>query len=139
MKVYIAAPLFNEIEIERNRALRDFLHTLNYETYLPQEDGGISYDLIKEGADTSETRRKIFENDVQEVKECDILLCVLDGRVPDEGMCIELGIGYALGKTCIGYLTDKRSLDVYGLSLMIDGCLTATVCSRDELRNILSQ
>src|SRR3989344_6281136 len=127
MKIYIAGPLFNEIELQRNRELRDFLITLGFETYLPQEDGGVSYDIITKGGNVRETRKKIFENDVKEIHESDIILCILDGRVPDEGMCIELGTGFSSGKICIGYLTDKRSFDIHGLNLMIEGCLTTVV------------
>lgn len=137
MRVYIAAPLFNEIELERNKKLQVFLNTLGFETYLPQEDGGISYDVINQGGDVSETRKKIFENDIKEVHRCDIILCVLDGRVPDEGMCIELGVAYSQGKICIGYLTDQRSLDAYGTSLMIGGCLKSIVHTTQELEKIL--
>ena len=32
----------------------------------------------------------------------------MDGRVPDEGACVEIGIVYALGKGCIGLKTDAR-------------------------------
>lgn len=139
MKIYIAAPLFNESELERNRRIRDFLRELGYETYLPQEDGGIAFDLIKDGAQMQQTRTKIFESDLEQVRACDILLCILDGRVPDEGLCIELGYAYALGKTCIGYLTDKRSFDKYGINLMIEGCLSCIAYSREALRAILTK
>lgn len=137
MKIYIAAPLFNEIELERNRKLNSFLKVLGFETYLPQEDGGISYNLIRQGADIIQTRKKIFENDIEQIRRSDIILCVLDGRVPDEGMCIELGVGYALGKVCIGYMTDQRSLDLYGSSLMVEGCLKTIVSTMAELERIL--
>lgn len=137
MKVYIAAPLFNEIELERNRRLRDFIRELGFDTYLPQEDGGISYDVIDTGGDIKETRRQIFENDIRHIESGDIMLCVLDGRVPDEGMCIELGVAYALKKACIGYMTDQRSLDKYGVSLMIEGCLSSMSGSMEELREKL--
>lgn len=137
MRVYIAAPLFNEIELARNKKLQVFLNTLGFETYLPQEDGGISYNVINQGANIYETRKKIFENDINEVHKCDIILCVLDGRVPDEGMCIELGVAYSQGKICIGYSTDQRSLDAYGISLMIEGCLKNIVHTTEELEKIL--
>ena len=29
------------------------------------------------------------------IKNCDILIFFLDGRVPDEGACVELGMAYA--------------------------------------------
>ena len=139
MKIYIAGPLFNEIELEHNRRMKDFLHELGFETYLPQEDGGISYDLIKKGGDASQTRKTIFKKDTEEIGKSDIILCILDGRVPDEGTCIELGMAYSLNKICIGYLTDKRSFDPYGPSLMIEGCLGATAHSMEELKGVLLQ
>ena len=139
MKIYIAAPLFNEMELERNRQIKDLLQKLDFETYLPQEDGGISYDVIKLGGDITKTRKNIFDNDVEEIKRCDIILCILDGRIPDEGLCIELGIAYMLNKICIGYLTDQRSLDKYGMSLMIEGCLEKICHSTKELENVLLQ
>ena len=139
MNIYIAAPLFNETELERNRKLRDFLKGLGFETYLPQEDGGIAYDEIREGADIAATRRKMFDGDVAAVKACDALVCVLDGRVPDDGACIELGMAHALGKTCVGYRTDKRTLDPYGPSLMIEGCLKTVAHSLEELKVVLGR
>lgn len=38
MKIYIAAPLFNEMEIERNNSINDLLEVEGFETYLPQRD-----------------------------------------------------------------------------------------------------
>lgn len=137
MKVYIAAPLFNETELERNRKVRDFVNGLGFETYLPQEDGGISHEIIDKGGSIKETRAKIFKKDIQEIKNSDIVLCILDGRVPDEGLCIELGVAYTLGKTCIGYLTDCRSFDCYGQNLMIEGCLNTIVSNKEQLKKTL--
>ena len=69
MKIYIAAPLFNEMEIARNNGMRSFLNELGFETYLPQEDGGISYELINSGESSKEVREKIFQKDIQELKD----------------------------------------------------------------------
>lgn len=139
MKIYIAGPLFNEVELARNRQMRDALKNWGFDTYLPQEDGGVSYDEIEAGGDVVATRKRIFDNDFDETKKCDVMLCLLDGRVPDEGMCVELGAAYALGKKCIGYQTDQRSLDKYGMSLMIAGCLSATVSTLEDLKKYLFQ
>lgn len=52
------------------------------------------------------------------------MIFFLDGRVPDEGACVELGMAYAWGKICIGYKTDDRCLDFTGTdNLFIEGCL----------------
>jgi nucleoside 2-deoxyribosyltransferase len=133
MRIYIAAPLFNESELASNRELRDLLRGLGADTYLPQEDGGIAYDIVAGGGIAAQTRKQIFEKDAAEIRACDLIVCVLDGRVPDEGVCIEVGMAYVLGKPCVGYLTDKRTLDPYGLNLMIEGCLSATLRSKEEL------
>ena len=47
------------------------------------------------------------------------------GGVPDEGVCIELGIAYANGKRCYGFKSDARSVELdMDLNPMIVGCLT---------------
>ena len=86
----------------------------------------------------AQTRKELFAGDVAAIKNTDALVCVLDGRVPDEGLCVELGIAYALNKKCIGYQTDVRRLDPYGNSLMIEGCLSGTAHSDEELLALLA-
>jgi nucleoside 2-deoxyribosyltransferase len=60
-------------------------------------------------------RAAMFELDVAKVIACDVLLIVLDGRVPDEGACFELGVAYAEKrraqprKRLIGLQTDVRA------------------------------
>ncbi len=133
MKVYIAALLFNEPEKKRNSEIRDLLKGNRHETYLPQEDGSIAFNRIESGEDKSVIRKAVFENDIKAIKDSDAILCILDGRVPDEGVCIELGIAYTLGKKCIGYKTDQRSLDKFGNNLMIEGCLQEIARSKEEM------
>ncbi len=44
--------------------------------------------------------------------------------MPDEGVCVELGIGYACGKRCYGFKTDTRAVEAsLDLKLMISGCM----------------
>ena len=123
-KIYFAAPLFNEMELERNRKYTDILRKWGYEVYLPQESAGLSAQIIANGEDKYEVSKRIFETDLEGIKWCDILVFFLDGRVPDEGACVELGIAYAWGKKCIGYKTDDRCLDFTGTdNLFIEGCM----------------
>lgn len=135
MKVYIAAPLFNDLEKNRNVEISEYLNSVGVATYLPQKDGGLAFDLIKEGGDKEKIRKIMFEGDVKAIKDCDAILCILDGRVPDEGLCVELGMAYILEKKCIGYKTDKRRLDEFGDNLMIEGCLEKIVRTKEELIN----
>jgi nucleoside 2-deoxyribosyltransferase len=61
-------------------------------------------------SDKQEAIDTIFYKDIDEIKGCDIVLFVLDGRVPDEGACVEVGLAYAFNKECIGFKSDSRSL-----------------------------
>ena len=69
MKIYIAAPLFNEIEKTRNIVLRDLLKDLGHEAYLPQEDGGLAFDILKIKSEAAKVRKEIFEGDVEAIKK----------------------------------------------------------------------
>ena len=123
-KIYFAAPLFNEMEIKRNEEYTNILETLGYSVYLPQREAGLSAQILKDTKlDKNKINKEIFNKDLKGIKECDVLIFFLDGRVPDEGACVELGIAYALGKKCIGYKTDDRCLDHTGDdNLFIEGC-----------------
>ena len=122
-KIYFAAPLFNEMELKRNEDLTKKLRESGFDVYLPQESG-LSAKMIKDKDDTLKVSRSLFEIDKKAIMECDILIIFLDGRVPDEGACVELGMAYAWNKKCYGYKTDDRSLDFTGTdNLFIEGCL----------------
>jgi nucleoside 2-deoxyribosyltransferase len=75
---------------------------------------------------------------VSEVRACDLFICILDGRVPDEGTCVELGMAYILGKVCIGYQTDSRRFALDFNNLMIEHALNGGLAlSLDELSNLV--
>lgn len=115
MLVYFAAPLFSQAECHFNQSLTEKLEVLGYQVFLPQRDGverdKPPYDkMMKE-----ERRLAMFELDTTKIIESDVFLFVLDGRVPDEGACVELGIAYTHktlqhpNKFLIGLHTDTRS------------------------------
>ena len=122
-KVYFAAPLFNQSEKDFNLILSKVLEDHGYEVFLPQRDGYLAADL--EGKTEEELTEMIFSKDLNEVLKADIIFMNLDGRVPDEGACVELGVAYASGKRCYGFKTDTRSVDTnLDLNPMIAGCFT---------------
>ncbi len=108
--VYIAGPLFSESELEFNRRMNEFLKNLGFDTFLPQEDGHLLSELTEKGFEKDDAIQMIFQKDVEKIKECDIIVFVMDGRVPDEGACVEIGLAYAYEKECFGLKTDSRSL-----------------------------
>ena len=138
MKAYIAGPLFNDAEKAFNLKVDALVQSLGIETYLPQRDGGESIRMIREGQPPEEVRRRLFDLDVNAVKACDLFVCGLDGRVPDEGTCVELGMAYILGKACIGYQTDSRRFALDYNNLMIENALNGGLArSLDELTELI--
>lgn len=140
-KIYFAAPLFNEMELKRNEEITKLLRNWGYQVYLPQESAGLSAKIIAQGGDKYEVSKKIFNTDLEGIKNSDILIFFLDGRVPDEGACVELGMAYAWNKKCIGYKTDDRCLDFTGTdNLFIEGCFDFRVMHNlDELKKELEK
>lgn len=143
-KVYFAGPLFNQAEKDFNLELTGVLEEYGYEVFLPQRDG-IEAALL-EGKTEEELIEMIFSLDAGEVCKADILFMNLDGRVPDEGACVELGIAYANGKRCYGFKTDTRSVEAgMDLNPMISGCMTRIFKNYDgdmlieEIKEYLSE
>ncbi len=143
-KVYFAAPLFSEAEKDYNLMLTELLEDYGYEVFLPQRDGLLATEL--EGMPSEEKAQKIFQKDCEHILESDILFILLDGRVPDEGACVELGIAYASGKRCYGFKTDSRTVEIdLELNPMITGCFTKVFQDYDgkklieELKEYLSE
>jgi len=132
-RVYIASPLFSQAELRFNKAIKQLLEPF-FTVYLPQEDGGLMSEMVKEGIPSHIASETVFRLDVQAIKDCDYLLMVLDGRAIDEGAAFELGLAFSLGKECIGLQTDIRRLLPSGNNPMIKQALSHTFDSLDELR-----
>ena len=143
-RVYFAAPLFSQGEREYNEKIVKVLEDSGYEVFLPQRDGFLAVEL--EGLSEEQKTKKIFAKDVEEVNKSDIVFMLLDGRIPDEGACVELGMAYASGKRCYGFKTDARSIELdMDLNPMIACCFTKIIMNYDgekaleELRQYLKE
>ena len=138
MKIYIAAPLFCQGERDFNESVDAIVRSCGHETFLPQREGGCVADL-PDVIDGVPKRRHLFRLDCEHMEWCDAVLFLIDGRVPDEGACFELGYCYAKGKRCIGYQTDVRSFIDGHSNVMLEGALEAVLHSPEELRAYLGK
>lgn len=137
-RIYYAASLFNEAERAFNRKVIAMIHDLGYSTWFPQEDVGLLTDFIeKDGMTLEEARDHIFRLNIREVEAADLVVLCLDGRVPDEGACIESGIAWGMNKRIIALKTDFRDGEPGGNNIMIDGIVDQVAGSIDELRALL--
>lgn len=111
MDVYFAAPLFSDAEKEFNARLTERLEEAGHDVFLPQRDG-MEIAAIYDQPDVDgveDVMDEVFETDRDEVYAADVVLAVLDGQVPDEGVAIEMGIAYERGVPIVGLKTDNRT------------------------------
>ena len=121
-RVYFASALFSQGDRDYSLKITHILEEYGYEVFLPQRDGFLAPEL--KGLSNEEKTIKIFNKDYEEILKADIFFGILDGRVPDEGLAVELGIAYAHKKRCYGFKTDARSIELdMDLNPMITGCL----------------
>ena len=123
MKIYLANGLFSESDRNYNDYLVDKIEELGYEIYAPQRNLAIN-DKKK-----SAPSIPIYDGDTDRLKECDILIAILDGQ--DLGVASEIGwvAGYNEGvllesqrKIILGLYTDNRDLSkTYSESKVKDG------------------
>lgn len=131
-KLYLAGPLFSAAEKSFNKYLKKVLSPY-YDVYLPQEDGKLLVDLLKNGVEPRFAKKQIFNYDLEAIQRCDVLLIILDGRTIDEGASFELGCAYILGKECIALQTDPRRLLSSGNNPMIDCSIKKTFETVEQL------
>ncbi|MCY6484105.1 nucleoside 2-deoxyribosyltransferase domain-containing protein [Clostridium aestuarii] len=146
MKLYFAGPLFCNAEKEFNKKLTKQIEKLGYEVFLPQGDGAIIDKEPYINMSNSEKAKVIFEIDKKEMFKSDIFLFVLDGRIPDEGACVALGMVYMhknlinKNRILIGLQTDKRAAYLYSkLNPMIEASMDYIVESVPELLKFLKE
>ncbi len=144
-KVYLAAPLFCRSEIGFNLALTERLEKAGFSVFLPQRDGPDAGAFSGDAAGLASLRRTVFETDRDEVLRSDILIFVLDGRVPDEGACFELGVAYAQRllegreKLLVGLSTDRRGAFLGSqYNPMLAGAFDRVVTNQEELLSVVT-
>ena len=114
MLIYFAAPLFCQAERAFNLQLTQALEKQGFKVFLPQRDGIESHKSPYNEMTSDQICQAIFIADRDKILESDIYLFVLDGRVPDEGACVTLGIAYSQkvflkqDKLLVGLHTDLR-------------------------------
>lgn len=124
--IYLAAPLFSQLERRWNRELAERLaRLLPCAVILPQ-------DFVVEEQGEARHNGELFRQCVEGVDRCDALVAVLDGADADSGTAFEMGYAHALGKPMVGVRTDFRKQHEMGTNLMLARSCAAFV-HRPEL------
>jgi nucleoside 2-deoxyribosyltransferase len=115
MNVYFAGPLFSVAEQHFNLMLTEQLERMGFSVFLPQRDGVEGNKPPYQQMSREERRRALFALDTQQLLASDIFLFILDGRIPDEGACVELGMAYqhrestGVHRHILGFHSDCRA------------------------------
>ncbi len=132
MKVYIAGKLGTESEKKQLEEIAEICNSLDIKTFLPHKDIGICKD-VKDVGD-------IFKGDIIEgLRNCDLVIALLDGLHVGAGTAWELGYAYAKGIPTIGVKTDEEIEDAIEYLSAILIASTPIVKSLNELKEKLKE
>jgi nucleoside 2-deoxyribosyltransferase len=114
VRIYLAAPLFNQMQRAWNRALAAGVEEMldGASVTLPQDfrPAGRYNDRRHYG--------QIFRLCLEAIRASDALLAVLDGPEVDSGTAFEMGVAYAEGVPVVGLRTDYRPGPEHGVNMM---------------------
>ncbi len=136
-RIYVGGGLFTDEQKAFHLELTQELETLGFSVFLPQRDGHEAASL-DDWADAEKVRR-IYRRDLVEVCRARFLFADLDGAVPDDGLCAEIGIAglHKLinpDKRVIGYRSDTRTfMGTLALNPLVAGPLDLLCHKRKEV------
>jgi len=138
-KVYIASPFFNPTQLERVKWIEETLDELGIHFFSPRSFGTLQKMTIKEKREAS---RKIYNSNVDNIRDCNVFLAVLDDK--DTGTIFELGYAaaYAQFEADSGMWQNvitivSMSFEGKGLNVMLRECVDTHISSKDKFRSIL--
>lgn len=128
--VYVAGPLFDEGERWWITEVERVVAEAGYETFLPHRDNPPK---------TADNVRTIYDNNVDAIERCDLVVASLNGVTTDDGTAWEIGYAVARGAPVVGVHTDwRRRFDHEVVNLMLECSAERIVGSLDELASVLA-
>lgn len=135
-RAYLAAPLFNERERSFNLDLAVRLEGY-CDVFLPQRDGLLLAELLRDGVSVDVAETRIFERDRMALTQSDVLIAILDGAHIDEGVAFEIGFAHARGALCLGLQSDVRRALPSGNNPMIGRAMSGIFATPEALFDFL--
>lgn len=81
-----------------------------------------------------EEKKRIYEMNILALRNCDVIVAVLDGVEVDSGVAFEIGYATAIGKPVIGLKTDHRTFSrTEEVNLMLEVSMKIICRTVDEL------
>ena len=105
LKCYVAGPLFSNQDRDLLEQIAGHFESQGVSVYLPHRDGGDLGTLIY-NAQRDKLRNELFKKDIENLKDSNFVVCLLDGQDVDSGTCVEIGIAFAMDLPIFGLKTD---------------------------------
>ena len=131
MRIYLASPFFNKVELDIYREVIRSLRTMGHEVYVPQEHS------IKDGwsMPNGSWARAVYREDIRAIDECECVMILNFGMYSDSGTAWEAGYAYALRKYTVQVLCGCDNA-TYSL-MMINGCdKVINLCDVDHFEEV---
>ena len=134
IKIYLAAPFFNEEQKERIEFVENLLDRLKFDVFSPRRAS-----TLKSGSPLSEME-KTFNENIKHIDSCDFVLAILDTedgcKYSDSGTVFEFGYAYSKNKPvlCFNETRDKGA----NLMLAMSGKLPY-ITKTNELASVLNE
>ncbi len=130
-KVYIAGPLFNTHEKRYLEKIAKELESNGFECFLPHRDQkGVSEEELTQLTMSTATKEKIFNNDIDALKNADLTVALLTGQDIDSGTAAEIGFSYANKKPIVAITASERRFR----NLFVEGMIDMTI---DEIGTLV--
>ena len=111
MKIYLASPLFNEIQKDKIKKVVNRLRREGHEVYSPME-----HQIPNAWAlENYVWSKKVFDEDLRALNEADAVYAIYYGMDSDSGTAWEIGYACAMKKQVKVFVSDEKNLQ----SLMI--------------------
>lgn len=149
MKVYFAGPWFCKSQEEREERVKDKLRKLGFDVHSPKENSNITGSFID-----PDFRKKVFEENIHNIDDCDIIFGITDGKKclniePDQlgkvtqaidpGTMIECGYAYSLRckrKTWPIIIYFAETLGNMPFNLMLQESADIIITDFEDLNNL---
>lgn len=123
--IYIAAPFFNDEQIQRVERVKKLLSQLNWSFFSPKDESNLLFEENKEN------QTKVFDLNIKAIEKAKVLVVITNGK--DTGTMFEAGFAFGKGKQIIYLYEGGQS---FNLMLSNSGIATTSI---DELEAILSK
>ena len=134
-KIYLAAPIFNPLQIGVVEMLKESAEIRGHEVFSPYHN---SVDIWQGRAPadcTPEERAQVLYDNITNIDWCDVLLCWVGGMggFTDPGVVWEMGYAKKAGKFELAYIDERMDAERQSMNLMLAGTVDAVVNTRLDI------